>query len=97
MKKLFSQMNKEELQHEINSITSEIEASEFESQQAVARQRLAIAQSYMLDPNDFPPGLYKVDHVQLPFEVKYINGIMAWGTLGDDPEASFPLSKLTRL
>ncbi|MEK8129825.1 DUF1811 family protein [Paenibacillus filicis] len=96
MKKLYSQMTKGELQEEIRQARSELEKAEFASQRAVAERKLLTAQAYLLDPADYGPGLYKVDGVQLPFEVKYLNGIMAWGRLGDDPEASFPISMLTR-
>ncbi len=95
-KKLYSQMSREELLEEIRWIQSEKENAEFPSQRAVAERKLYTAQAYLLNPADFPPGLYKVEGIQLPFEVAYVNGIMAWGKLDNDPEASFPISMLTR-
>jgi hypothetical protein len=96
MKKLYSQMSRPELQEEIAQARAEMDEAEFASQRAVAERKLFTAQAYLLDPADYAPGLYKVDGVQIPFEVEYLNGIMAWGKLGDGSEASFPISMLTR-
>ncbi|WP_426447413.1 YfhH family protein [Paenibacillus sp. S-38] len=96
MKKLYSQMSREELEHEMKTLREDIERAEFPSQKAVLESKYETAKSYTLDPADFPPGLYKVHNVQLPFHVVYLNGIMAWGTLDGREEASFPLSMLTR-
>lgn len=97
MKKLYSQMSKEELEAEMKQIRGEMDKAEFLSQRAVLERKYLTAKAYTLNKEDFPPGLYKVDGQQLPFEVEYINGIMAWGRMGDDPEASFPISMLSRL
>ncbi|WP_159887676.1 DUF1811 family protein [Paenibacillus puerhi] len=96
MKKLYSQMTEAELQEEIRLARKELEKAVFASQRAVAERKLFTAQAYLLNPADFGPGLYKVDGVQIPFEVAYIHGIMAWGKLGDETEASYPISMLTR-
>ncbi|SDC77851.1 Protein of unknown function [Paenibacillus sp. UNCCL117] len=96
MKKLYSQMTEAELQEEMRLARAELERAEFPSQRAVAERKLVTAGAYLLNPADYGPGLYKVDGVQIPFEVAYINGIMAWGKLGDGTEASFPISMLTR-
>ncbi|GCL71201.1 DUF1811 domain-containing protein [Paenibacillus naphthalenovorans] len=96
MKKLYSQMTPEELQTEMKLLQEEIQRAEFPSQRSVLERKYYAAKAYTLNPADFPPGLYKVDGEQLPFEVHYVNGIMAWGTLGQEPDASFPISMLTR-
>ncbi|MBP1156177.1 MULTISPECIES: DUF1811 family protein [unclassified Paenibacillus] len=97
MKKLFSQMTPEELQTEMKLLQSEMQRVEFPSQRSVLERKYFAAMAYTLNPADYPPGLYKVDGVQLPFEVHYVNGIMAWGKLGQEPDASFPISMLARL
>ncbi|MBU7319241.1 MULTISPECIES: DUF1811 family protein [Paenibacillus] len=97
MKKLYSQMTMAELEQEMKSLREELDRAEFPSQRSVIERKYYTAQAYTLDPSDFPPGVYKVEHVQLPFILSYVNGIMAWGTLGEEPDASFPISMLTRL
>ncbi|TVY06719.1 DUF1811 family protein [Paenibacillus cremeus] len=97
MKKLFSEMTKQELEAEMKQLREEIAEAEFASQKAVLERKYYTAMAYTLDPADFPPGAYKVEHVQLPFVVRYLNGIMAWGTIGEDEEASYPISMITPL
>ncbi|CAG7604822.1 putative protein YfhH [Paenibacillus solanacearum] len=97
MKRLYSQMSPSELEEEMKQLREEMGRAEFPSQKAVLERKYYTAMAYTLNPDDFPPGLYKIEHVQLPFEVRYLNGIMAWGTIGDDPEASYPISMLTPL
>ncbi|MCZ8518912.1 MULTISPECIES: DUF1811 family protein [Paenibacillus] len=97
MKKLYSQMTPEELQDELTGLREAMDRAEFPSQKSVLQSKYAAALSYTLDPADFPPGIYKVEHVQLPFHVVYLNGIMAWGTLDGKEEASYPISLLTPL
>lgn len=97
MKKLYSQMTRQELEEEMGQIRLQMNQVEFPSQRAVLEQKYYIAKAYTLNPEDFSPGLYKVENVQLPFEVRYVNGIMAWGSLGEEPDASYLISMLTRL
>lgn len=97
MKKLYSQMTAEELEQEMRSIREAMEQAEFPSQRAVLERKWYTAKAYTMDRSRFAPGLYKVEGQQQLFEVAYLNGIMAWGRMGDEPEASFPISMLTRL
>ncbi|MFC6227210.1 DUF1811 family protein [Paenibacillus allorhizosphaerae] len=97
MKRLYSQMSRTELEEEMKQLREEMGRAEFPSQKAILERKYYTAMAYTLNPDDFPPGLYKVEHVQLPFEVRYLNGIMAWGTVGNDTEASYLISMLTRL
>jgi hypothetical protein len=97
MKKLYSQMTKEELAAEMAELREAMEKAEFESQKHVLESKYMTAMAYTLDPADYPPGVYKIEGQQLLFELKYLNGIYAWGRMGDDLEASFPISMLNRL
>lgn len=97
MKKLYSQMTEEELELEMKQIQEEMKQAQFPSQKAVLERKYFTAKAYTLKAEDFPPGVYKVDGHQLPFELEYVNGMMAWGTMGEDREASFPISMLSRL
>ncbi|MDQ1913072.1 DUF1811 family protein [Paenibacillus sp. GD4] len=97
MKKLYSQMSREELEAELRELSDAMEKAEFPSQKNVLQSKYVTAKAYTLDPADFTPGVYKVDGVQTLFELKYINGIYAWGSMDNEPEASFPISMLVRL
>ncbi|MFE5319768.1 DUF1811 family protein [Paenibacillus sp. NPDC056579] len=97
MKKLYSQMSAEELETEMAEIEAAMKQVEFPSQMELLQRKLYTAKAYTLDAADFPIGTYKVEGFDEPFEMKYINGIMGWGIMGKDPEASFPLSMLTRV
>lgn len=97
MKKWYSQMTKPELEEEMKQLRQAMEEAEFPSQRAVLEQKYWTAKAYLVKDGHYPPGVYHVEGRQLPFELVYVNGIMAWGKLGDDAEASFPLSMLTPL
>lgn len=97
MKKLYSQMTLAELDMEMASIVESLENIEFPSQKELLLRKYYTAKAYTLDLADFPPGNYSVEGYEERFELKYLNGIMGWGTMGKDPEASFPLSMLTRV
>jgi hypothetical protein len=96
MKKLYSQMSRAELEIEMVQSLEAAAQAEFPSQIELYQRKYFMAKAYTLDPADFPPGLYHVERVQNEqFELTYVNGIMGWGKLGSDPEASFPISMLT--
>lgn len=97
MKKLYSQMTLAELEAEMLEIVEAMEKAEFPSQKEQLERKFYTAKAYTLDPADFPPGQYKVEGFEEPLELQYINGIMGWGTQGEDKEASFPLSMLSRM
>jgi hypothetical protein len=97
MKKLFSQMTREELEAEMLEILEALEKAEFPSQKEQMARKYYTAKAYTLNSADFTPGLYRVEGypAEERFKLNYINGIMGWGEMGEDPEASFPLSMLT--
>lgn len=97
MKKLYSQMSPDELEAEMAEILEAMENVEFPSQKELLERKYYTAKAYTLNPNDFPPGQYTVDGYEETFELEYLNGMMGWGTMGKDPEASFPISMLTRV
>jgi len=90
-------MTHEELAAEMAEIEKAMEKAEFPSELELLKRKYYTALAYTLNPADFPEGTYKVEGFDELFEMKYINGIMGWGTMGKDPEASFPLSMLTRV
>ncbi|MCR8633535.1 MULTISPECIES: YfhH family protein [Paenibacillus] len=96
MKKLFSQMSREELELEMLQSLEAMEKAEFPSQKELLERKYYTAKAYTLNPLEFPPGIYKVigHPVDASFKLNYINGIMGWGEMGEDLEASFPLSML---
>ncbi|WP_028549363.1 DUF1811 family protein [Paenibacillus sp. UNC451MF] len=97
MKKLYSQMSLEELDAEMADILEAMTKVEFPSQKELLERKYYTAKAYTMNPGDFQPGLYMVEGHEEQFELEYINGMMGWGKMGKDPEASFPISMLTRV
>ncbi len=89
-------MSPGELDAELADILEALAKAEFPSQKELLERKYYTAKSYLLDPSDFQPGTYHVEGFEEPFELEYINGMMGWGKMGSDPEASFPISMLTR-
>jgi hypothetical protein len=56
-----------------------------------------MAKAYTLAAESFSPGIYAVEGYSEPFELNYVNGIMAWGRMGSEDESSFPISMLRRI
>jgi hypothetical protein len=95
LKKLYSQMSFEELDAEILEILEAMPKAEFPSQKEQLERKYYTAKAYMLNPTDFPPGIYEVEgNAGERFQLDYINGIMGWGVMDNKEEASFPLSML---
>jgi len=95
--KRYSEMTREELLTEIDKLREEERKAEFPSQVELLERKLWMAKSYMLSTDSFTPGTYGVVGQTEPFELEYVNGVMAWGRMGPDEEACFPLSMLKRL
>jgi hypothetical protein len=91
--KKYAEMTKNELQIEIESLQDQKKNVEFESQLAILDSKISFALAFTLSPEDFPPGLYKVEGHSHPMQVTYLNGVMAWGTM-EGQEVSFPISLL---
>lgn len=92
--KRYSEMNEEELQAQIKQLKKERRRAEFPSQAEMLERKIMMAKAYLLSPESFPPGIYQVEGLTEDFELRYVNGIMAWGKMGDEDEASFLLSML---
>ncbi|NOU95309.1 DUF1811 family protein [Paenibacillus sp. LMG 31456] len=96
MKKLYSQMSREELELEMLQSLEAMEKAEFPSHKEMLERKYYTAKAYTLNPLDYPPGIYQViGHPEgAIFKLNYVNGIMGWGEMGEDLESSFPLSML---
>jgi hypothetical protein len=94
--KRFSQMSPEEIRAEVDKLQEEKKHAEFPSQLAIIESKIYTALSYTLPKEQFPPGTYRVVGYESPMQVKYLNGVMAWGLMADE-EASFPISMLQRI
>jgi hypothetical protein len=95
----FSQMSKDQLMNEIKRLEQEYHAAEkegWEFQAAMLQQKIRIARSYLIDPSSIQIGkLYEVEGQTGKFLVKYLNGVMAWGSWeGSSEEVALPLAVL---
>ena len=101
--KRYSEMSEVELKQEIAQLREKARKAEqlgIVNEFAVYERRAAMAQAYLLNPNDFKPGkLYelKTDPGQY-FKVEYLNGVFAWGyrLSGDGKEEGIPISLLNK-
>jgi hypothetical protein len=98
VKKLYSQMTGIELEAEMLEILEAMSNAQFASQKELLERKYYTAKAYTLQPADFPPGLYEIEgHSDDRFRLQFLNGIMGWGVLQNEEEASFPLSMLKRI
>ena len=102
MEKRLSDLSKYELEQEIQALHERKRKAEqmgMVSEIEVVLRRIAIAESYLIDPSSFRPGeTYVVNYNDRPFRLKFVNGIMGWGTFeGDMTERAIPLSELSEV
>lgn len=102
--KRYSEMNEYELNQEISSLRDKARKSEqmgMVSELAVYERKIAMAKSYMLNPDDFKPGeIYGIDGDPGSFfKIDYMNGVFAWGARlhGDGREEALPISLLLKI
>lgn len=100
--KRFQDMSPEELQVEIDRLSQENERLKLIGEtvhQPIIEQRLYLAKSYFLDPQDYPINqFYRVEGYEGRFELKYFKGAMAWGSWeGSWEEVAFPLARLQKI
>lgn len=80
----FSRMSAEELTDEIERLQQAEARARSLSQMneiAVIQRQIQFARSYLRNPAEIVPGhWYRVEREQVPFQVDYLNGVMAWGT-----------------
>ena len=102
MEKRLSDLSKYELEQEIRALHERKRNAEqmgMVSEIEVVLRRIAIAESYLIDPNSFKPGAtYIVNYNDRPFRLKFVNGGMGWGTFeGETAEHAIPLSELSEV
>ncbi|MBO8178633.1 YfhH family protein [Aeribacillus pallidus] len=102
--KRYSEMTEYELKQEIARLKEKARKAEqlgMVNEFAVLERKAAMAQAYLLDPNDFQPGeIYAIEgDPGSYFKVEYLNGVFAWGYRlnGDGQEEGLPISLLKKL
>jgi hypothetical protein len=100
--KRYSEMTEYELNQEIANLRDKARKAEqmgMASELAVYERKIAMARSYMLNPDDFKPGkVYGIEgDPGAYFKIDYMNGVFAWGARlnGDGKEEALPISLLT--
>ncbi|WP_377891552.1 YfhH family protein [Alkalihalobacillus sp. R86527] len=102
MDKRFSEMNKEELRTAIAQLSEKARRAEqmgMVNEFAVHERRIALAKSYLLNPEDYSPGtLYEIEgDPGSSFVIDYMNGTFAWGFRnGNETIEAFPISMLMK-
>lgn len=100
MEKRYSEMTAQEIQKEIADLTERARKAEqlgIVNEYAVLERKIAMAKSYLLDPNDFKPGhTYEIEgDPGATFQISFINGTFAWGYRNNGKEQeAFPISML---
>ena len=102
--KRYSEMTDYELNQEIASLRDKARKAEQMgrvSELAVYERKIAMAKSYMLNPDDFKPDeIYQIDgDPGSYFKINYMNGVFAWGSRigGEEKEEALPISLLIKL
>lgn len=102
MDKRYSEMTKQELNGEIAALTEKARKAEqlgIVNEYAVLERKIAMAKSYLLDPDDFKPGHeYEIERDPgTTFTITFMNGTFAWGYRnGSEEEQAFPISMLKK-
>lgn len=99
MEKRYSEMTEFELRQEITKLNDRAKKAEqmgMGNEFAVYERKMLLAQSYLLDPNDFIPGkTYLLTDGVTTFLLSYLNGRFAWGYRNDSSELEgIPISLL---
>lgn len=103
MNKRYSEMTKEELFAEMQHALGEKRKKEqagFISEANILEQKYYMAKSYLTDPETILAGQrYRVEGMEELFSVRYLNGVMAWGTFPSKPdeEIALPIGRLEPL
>ncbi|QHA90404.1 YfhH family protein [Bacillus sp. N1-1] len=100
MEKRFSEMSEQELRSEIALLSEKARRAEqmgMVNEFAVHERRIALAKSYLMNPENFAPGeKYEIDgDPGSTFTIDYMNGTFAWGYREGNKEIeAFPISML---
>jgi hypothetical protein len=96
-------MSEHEIHQEISTMTEKMRKAEqlgIVNEVAVFERKIAMAKSYLLDPEDFQPKeVYELEgDPGSRFEISYMNGIFAWGYRDNAKELeAFPISFLRKV
>lgn len=96
----YSEMSEFELHQEISRLNEKAKKAEqmgMASELAVYERKMAMAKSYMLNPDDYKPEeVYELTEGAGTFKISYLNGYFAWGYRDQEKELSaVPISLLT--
>jgi hypothetical protein len=88
-----------ELQSTVKELQSQLSRATHESEQSILQQKIAIAQSYLIDPTTIEINKwYRVEGMEKRFRVAYLKGVFAWGILeGEQTEEAFPIALLQQV
>lgn len=97
--KKFSEMTNAELDREMQHLIAEQRKKEqagFYSEANVLEQKFYLAKSYRMNKRLIKPDhTYNVIGEEGKFQVNYLNGVFAWGTIeGSEEERAFPIARL---
>lgn len=102
MNKRFSQMTEFEIREALKELREKVQQA-FSmgntSEMAVYERKANMAEAYLLNPDDFKPGesfYIKGDKEGAPLTIKYLDGVFAWGTRGQEENVAFPISLLEK-
>lgn len=103
MEKRYSEFTEYELRQEITTLNDKARKAEqmgMINELAVYERKIALAKSYLLNPEDFKAGeTYELQgDASSLFKISYMNGVFAWGyRVGNEKEEeAFPISMLIR-
>ncbi|WP_338470587.1 YfhH family protein [Niallia sp. XMNu-256] len=102
--KRYSECSEYELKQEIGKLHEQARKAEqmgMVNEFAVLERKAAMAKAYLLNPDDFKPGeIYGIEgDPGAYFEIKYLNGVFAWGhrLRNGEEEEALPISLLKEL
>lgn len=102
--KLYSEMTEYEINQDIAQLNDKAKKASqlgMVNEYAVLERKIALAKSYLLNPEDFLPGeIYGINgDPGAYFKVDYLNGVFAWGYRmdGNKQEEALPISLLKNL
>ena len=101
MEKRYSEMSEFELHQEISQLNEKAKKAEqmgMASELAVYERKMAMAKSYLLNPDDYQPEeVYELIEGGDTFKISYLNGYFAWGYRNQENELSaVPISLLSK-
>ncbi|NPC91897.1 YfhH family protein [Bacillus sp. WMMC1349] len=100
MQTRYSEMSEHELKSEISKLTEKARKAEqmgIVNELAVHERKIAVAKAYLLDPADFKTEvMYEIADTKEQFQIRYLNGVFAWGYRLSSPEheEALPISLL---